>query len=480
MPEENGAQVGLIGLAVMGENLALNIARQRVPGRRLQPHRRTRRTSSGRARPGEPRSRPTCSTGVRRRARTAAAGHADGQGRRAGRRRDRRAAALPRAGRHRHRRRQLATSPTPSAARVSWPSQGHQLRRDGRLRRRGGRAQGPELMPGGPPEAYASIEPMLVAHRRQDRGRALRDLHRSRRRRPLRQDGPQRHRVRRHAAHRRGLRLMQPGAGHVGAGDRRGLRGVERGRARLVPDRDHRRGASAVLDPETGKPLVDVILDQAGQKGTGAGPARTRSSSACRSRRSRPRSWARNISAFKEQRVGGAGGPAGADVRRNAQRDRAAIVDRRGRRRSTPRRSPRTPRAWRCCAPPRIERGTSSNLAEIAPHLEGRLHHPRAAARTRSGGLRRKTPSCRTCCSTRSSPTEINRAAGRLAPGDRARRSTSASPARRWPPRWPTIDSYRSERAAGQPDPGASATTSAPTPTSGRQAGHFHTEWLAK
>ena len=31
MPEENGAQVGLIGLAVMGQNLALNIEQNGFP-----------------------------------------------------------------------------------------------------------------------------------------------------------------------------------------------------------------------------------------------------------------------------------------------------------------------------------------------------------------------------------------------------------------------------------------------------------------
>ena len=44
------------------------------------------------------------------------------------------------------------------------------------------------------------------------------------RRRPLREDGPQRHRVRRHAAHRRGLRPAAPRRRARGAGDRRDLR----------------------------------------------------------------------------------------------------------------------------------------------------------------------------------------------------------------------------------------------------------------
>ena len=64
------------------------------------------------------------------------------------------------------------------------------------------------------------------------------------RRRPLREDGPQRHRVRRHAAHRRGLRPARPGRRHGRGRAGRGVRALEPGRPRLVPDRDHRQGAA--------------------------------------------------------------------------------------------------------------------------------------------------------------------------------------------------------------------------------------------
>jgi 6-phosphogluconate dehydrogenase len=68
---------------------------------------------------------------------------------------------------------------------------------------------------------------------------------------------------------------------------------VEQGRAGVVPHRDHRRGAPPGRR-QTGKPLVDVILDQAGAKGTGAGPCRPPSTWACRSPASpRPSSPAR-------------------------------------------------------------------------------------------------------------------------------------------------------------------------------------------
>ena len=47
------------------------------------------------------------------------------------------------------------------------------------------------------------------------------------------------------------------------------LHRLERRRPRKLPHPDHRRRSSNRSDPETGKPLVDLILDTAGQKGTG-------------------------------------------------------------------------------------------------------------------------------------------------------------------------------------------------------------------
>jgi len=43
---------------------------------------------------------------------------------------------------------------------------------------------------------------------------------------------------------------------------------MEPRRAGIVPDRDHAK-ILRVVDPETKRPLVDLVLDQAGQKGTG-------------------------------------------------------------------------------------------------------------------------------------------------------------------------------------------------------------------
>ena len=68
-----------------------------------------------------------------------------------------------------------------------------------------GALKGPSIMPGGTAEAYGLVEQSADHHRRPGRRDAVLPPGRPRRRRPLREDGPQRHRVRRHAAHRRGL-----------------------------------------------------------------------------------------------------------------------------------------------------------------------------------------------------------------------------------------------------------------------------------
>ena len=89
------------------------------------------------------------------------------------------------------------------------------------------------------------------------------------RRRPLREDGAQRHRVRRHAADRRGVR---PAPGRAGAPRRPRSRrssgswnagDLESFLIEITAE------VLAHVDAATGKPFVDVVLDQAEQKGTG-------------------------------------------------------------------------------------------------------------------------------------------------------------------------------------------------------------------
>ena len=75
----------------------------------------------------------------------------------------------------------------------------------GDLRGEAGARSGPSLMPGGSREMYARVAPILEAVAGPRPGRALRHLPGAALRRALRQDGPQRHRIRPHGTHRRDL-----------------------------------------------------------------------------------------------------------------------------------------------------------------------------------------------------------------------------------------------------------------------------------
>ena len=121
-----------------------------------------------------------------------------------------------------HRRRQLPLQPTTPRGRAARPA-GHRLRRRRRLGRHLGqperlRADGRRLRRARRP-AHADLRGA------QARGRVRLRARRPGRRRPLRQDGPQRHRVRPDARLRRGLRA----AGRLGAGDQRARRRSSRG-----------------------------------------------------------------------------------------------------------------------------------------------------------------------------------------------------------------------------------------------------------
>ena len=114
-------------------------------------------------------------------------------------------------GRHPDRRRQLPLPGLDPAHPVP-EGEGHPLHRHRRLGRRGGCAQGAVDHAGGQSRGLAARQADLPGDRRQGRRRhpVLR-LGRARGCRPLRQDGAQRHRVRRHAAHLRGVRRHAAG-----------------------------------------------------------------------------------------------------------------------------------------------------------------------------------------------------------------------------------------------------------------------------
>ena len=90
-----------------------------------------------------------------------------------------------------------------------------------------GALNGPSLMPGGPDDAYKLIEPMLIDISAKSASGACVTHIGTRRFWPLRQDGPQRDRIWRHAVDRRSLRPHESRAWNDGSGDWRGLRGVE-------------------------------------------------------------------------------------------------------------------------------------------------------------------------------------------------------------------------------------------------------------
>ena len=206
MPEPS-CDIALIGLAVMGQNIVLNMNDHGLRGRGLQPHGLARSTTSWPTRPRAPRS--SARTRIEEMvapAQAPAPRHADGQGRRAGRRVHR-----PPAAPLSKRATSSSTAATPFHGHHP-PHQrprgkGHSLRRHRRFRRRRRRAPRPVAScPAAIPRRGRTSRPSSSpSPPRWTDGDALLRLGRRRRRRPLRQDGPQRHRVRRHAAHLRGL-----------------------------------------------------------------------------------------------------------------------------------------------------------------------------------------------------------------------------------------------------------------------------------
>ena len=105
------------------------------------------------------------------------------------------------------------------------------------------------------------------------------------------------------------------------------------------------------IDPDTGKPLVDVILDKAGQKGTGMWTLQSAIQRAVVISTINAAVEARVISSRKEERVDSREDPAAAAARRSS----TAIARSSSKpcaTRSTLRRLSPTRRGWSCSAPP--------------------------------------------------------------------------------------------------------------------------------
>ena len=183
----------------------------------------------------------------------------------------RRGRPAARAGRHPHRRRQ---HPLP---RHHPPHEGARRRRacstsaPASPAARKGRCKGPSIMPGGDPTAWPHVKPIFQAiAAKVDDGVALLRLGRPRggRATSSRWSTTASSTATCSSSASR-TTCMKDAARPERRRAARGLRPVEQGRARQLPDRDHRATSSATRTRRRGKPLVDLILDTAGQKGTG-------------------------------------------------------------------------------------------------------------------------------------------------------------------------------------------------------------------
>ena len=107
-----------------------------------------------------------------------------------------------------------------------------------------GALKGPSMMPGGSEAAWPLVKPIFQAISAKvgpERRHPLLRMGRPARGGPLRQNGPQRHRVRRHAVDLRGLLDAQDGRRTHERRTVRRVSEVARGRVEQLPDRDHPR-----------------------------------------------------------------------------------------------------------------------------------------------------------------------------------------------------------------------------------------------
>ena len=386
------AEIGLIGLGVMGSNLALNIAEK---GNRIAVfNRTTARTDAFDARCRRARSDMIvpCETieelaaAIRPPRPVIIMVQAGAAGRRA----DRAAARRPLGQRHHHRRRQR------QFPRHDAPLQGTRglrpdLHRHGRVGRRGGRAPRPV--------DHGRRHRSILEARREGADSHLGQISRA---------SPAPHGSGTDGAGHfvktihNGIEyadmqmiaeiygILRDGLGMAPKEIGDGLRTVEQGPAQFLSDRDHREGACAPTIPKTGKPMVDMILDRAGQKGTGKWSVIEAQQLGIPATAIEAAVAARVLSSLKDER----------------HRRRKGL--RQGRRRAVRRRQGRRSRRSRAGAVCRQDRRLRAGLRRDGGRVEGirlepadadhrqdlarRLHHPLAVPRHARQGLRAAAP----------------------------------------------------------------------------------------
>ena len=248
--------------------------------------------------------------------------------------------------------------------------------------------------------------------------------------------------------------------------------------AGVVPHRDHRRRSCACKDPETGEPLVDQVLDKAGQKGTGKWTAQVALDLGVPIPTIAAAIDARVLSTMKDERVA-ASKRARRAGRKPASADREQLIERRARR--ALRGEDLLVRAGHGAHPGRLARVEVERSTCARWRASGRAAASSArASSTRSCARTSGEPTCRTCCSTRLRGARRRSRQPALAARSSARAQSTASPVPAMSASLAYFDGYRTRRAAAEPDAGAARRFGAHTyqRNDDADAPFVHTDWL--
>ena len=231
----------------------------------------------------------------------------------------------------------------------------------------------------------------------------------------------------------------------------------------------------AHVDAETGRPFVDIVLDQAEQKGTGRWTVQSALDLGVPITGIAEATFARALSGHAEQRGAGAASLRLRASATAASPDRDAFIE------DVRLRAVRV-EGGRVRAGLRPDRGRQRRVRlEHRPRRDGddlarRLHHPRPVPRPDPRGLRRRRRTCPACWSRRTSPTRSRRRATRW------RRVVAQARARGHPDAGVLLVARLLRRPAPRPLPaaliqGLRDNFGAHTYRRVDREGSFHTEW---